>query len=200
MNGAGNAIVVLDLRGSSFAPSPEDTRAIHRAPGLAYDQMMALSDPKSDGTAAFVRIYNNDGTLAEACGNGIRCVADRLCRELGVETLELETEAGRIGCERLAPWSPGQHGCAAAHLGRHSARPFGRGHEAGRSRCSGPKETRSPRSVPPGRRHGQSARGLLRARPCPRRCGGVGRADRSPSNVPAEGRMSPSLRPARATR
>jgi diaminopimelate epimerase len=104
MNGAGNAIVVLDLRGSSFAPSPQDARAIHRAPGLAYDQMMALSDPKSDGTAAFVRIYNNDGTLAEACGNGTRCVADRLCRELGVERLELETEAGRIACERLAPW------------------------------------------------------------------------------------------------
>ena len=104
MNGAGNAIVVLDLRGSSFAPSAEDARAIHRAPGLAYDQMMALSDPKSFGTAAFVRIYNNDGTLAEACGNGTRCVADRLCRELGVERLELETEAGRIACERLAPW------------------------------------------------------------------------------------------------
>jgi diaminopimelate epimerase len=104
MNGAGNAIVVLDLRGSPFAPSPEDARAIHRAPGLAYDQMMALSDPKSEGAAAFVRIYNNDGTLAEACGNGTRCVADRLCRELGVETLELETEAGRIACERLGPW------------------------------------------------------------------------------------------------
>jgi diaminopimelate epimerase len=104
MNGAGNAIVVLDLRGSSLVPSPEDARAIHRAPGLAYDQMMALSDPKSDGTTAFVRIYNNDGTLAEACGNGTRCVADRLCRELGVATLELETEAGRIACERLAPW------------------------------------------------------------------------------------------------
>ena len=103
MNGAGNAIVVLDLRGSSFTPNPEDARAIHRAPGLAYDQMMALSDPKSDGTAAFVRIYNNDGTLAEACGNGTRCVADRLCHELGVETLELETEAGRIACERVAP-------------------------------------------------------------------------------------------------
>src|SRR5271165_6358027 len=104
MNGAGNKILVLDLRGSSLLPSPEDARAIHRAPGLDYDQMMTLSDPRTAGTAAFVRIYNNDGTLAEACGNGVRCVADRLCREFGVETLELETEAGRIACERLAPW------------------------------------------------------------------------------------------------
>ncbi len=103
MNGAGNKILVLDLRGASLAPSPEEARAIARAPGLDYDQMMALSDPRSPGTAAFVRIYNNDGTLAGACGNGTRCVADRLCRDLCVESVEVETEAGRIACERLAP-------------------------------------------------------------------------------------------------
>lgn len=105
MNGAGNRILVLDLRGLSLAPSPEDARAIHRAEGLAYDQLMTVGDPKTAGTAAFVRIYNNDGTSAEACGNGTRCVADRLCRELGVESVEVETEAGRIACERLGPWT-----------------------------------------------------------------------------------------------
>jgi diaminopimelate epimerase len=104
MNGAGNKILVLDLRGLPLLPSPEDARSIHRAPGLDYDQMMVLSDPKTGSTAAYVRIYNNDGTLAEACGNGTRCVADRLCRELGVEALDVETEAGRILCERLGPW------------------------------------------------------------------------------------------------
>ena len=50
-------------------------------------------------------IYNNDGTLAGACGNGTRCVADRLCRELGVSAVNIETEAGVIACERLGPWS-----------------------------------------------------------------------------------------------
>ncbi len=105
MNGAGNKILVLDMRGSLIAPTPEEASAIHRAPGLGYDQMMALSDPRRAGTAAFVRIYNNDGTLAEACGNGARCVADRLCRELGAEAVNLETQAGVIACERLGPWS-----------------------------------------------------------------------------------------------
>ena len=104
MNGAGNKILVLDLRGLPLLPSPEDARSIHRAPGLDYDQMMVLSDPKTGSTAAYVRIYNNDGTLAEACGNGTRCVADRLCRELGVEAVDVETEGGRILCERLGPW------------------------------------------------------------------------------------------------
>jgi diaminopimelate epimerase len=104
MNGAGNKILVLDLRGLPLSPSPEDARAIHRAPGLNYDQMMVLSDPKTGSAAAYVRIYNNDGTLAEACGNGARCVADRLCRELGLEAVDVETGAGRIVCERLGPW------------------------------------------------------------------------------------------------
>ena len=105
MNGAGNAILVLDLRGSPARPAPEDARAIHRAPGLDYDQMMVLRDPRTAGTAADVLIYNNDGTLAGACGNGTRCVADRLCRELGVDAVRIETEAGVIACERLGPRS-----------------------------------------------------------------------------------------------
>ena len=105
MNGAGNAILVLDMRGSPARPGPEDARAIHRAPGLSYDQMMVIGDPRIEGTAADVLIYNNDGTLAGACGNGTRCVADRLCRELGVASVKVETEAGVIACERLGPWS-----------------------------------------------------------------------------------------------
>ena len=67
--------------------------------------MMVLGDPKTAGTAADVLIYNNDGTLAGACGNGTRCVADRLCRELRVSAIKIETEAGVIACERLGPWS-----------------------------------------------------------------------------------------------
>ena len=105
MNGAGNKILVLDLRGASVLPNAEEARAIHRAPRLDYDQMMVLSDPRTAGAAAYLRIYNNDGTLAGACGNGTRCVADRLSRELGVAAVQVETEAGLIACERLGPWS-----------------------------------------------------------------------------------------------
>jgi diaminopimelate epimerase len=105
MNGAGNAILVLDMRGSRDRPAPEDARAIHRAPGLSYDQMMVMSDPATGGTAADVLIYNNNGTLAGACGNGTRCVADRLCRELGASAVKITTEAGEIACERLGPSS-----------------------------------------------------------------------------------------------
>ena len=46
MNGAGNKILVLDLRGTAILPTPAEARAIHRAPGLDYDQLMVLSDPR----------------------------------------------------------------------------------------------------------------------------------------------------------
>jgi diaminopimelate epimerase len=105
MNGAGNAILVLDMRGATDCPTAGDARAIHRAAGLSYDQMMVMGDPKTPGTAADVLIYNNDGTLAGACGNGTRCVADRLCRELGASAVKITTEAGEIACERLGPRS-----------------------------------------------------------------------------------------------
>ena len=105
MNGVGNKILVLDLRGAGFLPSPDEIRAIHRAPGLEFDQLMALSDPRGPASVAFVRIYNHDGSEAGACGNGTRCVADRLARQTGADALTIETKAGLIACERLGPWT-----------------------------------------------------------------------------------------------
>ena len=104
MNGVGNKILTLDLRGTAVLPTPAEARAIHRAPGLDYDQLMVLADPKTTGTEAFVRIYNNDGSEAGACGNGTRCVADRLARVSGARAFAVETAAGVIACERLDEW------------------------------------------------------------------------------------------------
>ncbi len=103
MNGVGNKILVLDLRGAATLPAPEELRAIHRAEGLDFDQLMALSDPRDPASAAFVRIYNNDGSEAGACGNGTRCVAERLARQSDAAALTIETQAGLIACERLGP-------------------------------------------------------------------------------------------------
>ena len=101
MNGAGNKILVLDLRDGSAPPTPAQARDIHAAPGLDYDQMMTLTPPRSPQTLSYVLIYNNDGSLAGACGNGTRCVADRLARETGADRLVVETPRGLIACERL---------------------------------------------------------------------------------------------------
>ncbi len=105
MNGLGNQIIVLDLRGTSLVVSPEEARAIHRGPGLRYDQLMVLHDPATAGTDAFVRIYNNDGSQSGSCGNGTRCVAFVMTRGSARTELKLETIAGPLECRRLGEWS-----------------------------------------------------------------------------------------------
>ena len=86
MNGIGNEIVVVDLRnsdlrGSKAAVTAEEARAVASPAGVPYDQLMVLQPPRLSGTEAFIRIYNNDGSEAGACGNGMRCVVRRLFRE-----------------------------------------------------------------------------------------------------------------------
>ena len=52
MNGAGNEIVVLDLRGTGLAVSPAEARAIASGKGLAYDQMMVLLRSRQRGNGS----------------------------------------------------------------------------------------------------------------------------------------------------
>jgi diaminopimelate epimerase len=109
MNGLGNEITVLDLRGSGHVVRPEEVRAIASDPRARFDQLMVLHEPRSTGTDAFMRIYNIDGSESGACGNGTRCVAWALFadREMAGNgqpsgTLLLETGAGLLPVRRVA--------------------------------------------------------------------------------------------------
>ena len=102
MNGLGNEIAVLDLRGSGLTVSGPEARAIGHGEGLAFDQLMVLHESRSAKTEAFMTIYNSDGSQAEACGNGTRCVAFVLTRGTPREKLVLETATARLECLRRA--------------------------------------------------------------------------------------------------
>ena len=102
MNGVGNEIVVVDLRSSGGKIVAEEARAAARPDAVPYDQLMALYPPRTPGTDAFIRIYNNDGSEAGACGNGMRCVADLVAKETGKDTLSFETTAGLLNCWKSA--------------------------------------------------------------------------------------------------
>jgi diaminopimelate epimerase len=105
MNGAGNAILVLDLRGTGHAATPFDARALHHAPGLAYDQLMVLNDPQKLQDDATMTIYNQDGSLSASCGNGTRCVAHVLAENTGESEIRLSTSAGKLTVFREGPLS-----------------------------------------------------------------------------------------------
>jgi diaminopimelate epimerase len=72
MNGLGNEIVVLDLRGASTRVSAGEARAIAADLRSGFDQLMVLHDPRTSGTDAYLSIYNTDGSESGACGNGTR--------------------------------------------------------------------------------------------------------------------------------
>jgi len=97
MNGLGNEIVVVDLRAAPGEIEAAEARAA--ALQEPYDQLMALYPAR--GTAeASIRIYNNDGSEAGACGNGMRCVASLVGAQTGRAKLNFETTAGLISCWR----------------------------------------------------------------------------------------------------
>jgi diaminopimelate epimerase len=100
MNGIGNEIVVVDLRKlmnlAATKITPDEARAVAQPAGAPYDQLMALYPPRSPGTDAFIRIYNNDGSEAGACGNGMRCVASLVSDETGKAKMTFETANGVI--------------------------------------------------------------------------------------------------------
>jgi diaminopimelate epimerase len=97
MNGLGNEIVIVDLRRSAGAIAAGEARAAARQE--PYDQLMALY-PGRGAIDASIRIYNNDGSEAGACGNGMRCVASLVSGETGKARLNFETAAGLVSCWR----------------------------------------------------------------------------------------------------
>ena len=96
MNGIGNEIVVVDLRKGAAAIAADEARAAASPQGAPYDQLMALYPPRTPGTDAFIRIFNNDGSEAGACGNGMRCVVRRIFEKTGQTNATFETAAGLL--------------------------------------------------------------------------------------------------------
>lgn len=103
MHGLGNDFVVLDDRDGHLAVGSEEARAIgNRRTGVGFDQLLILEPVQNPDADIFMRIRNPDGSEAEACGNGTRCVAARTMDELDTDTLKVETVAGILSATRRA--------------------------------------------------------------------------------------------------
>jgi len=101
MNGAGNEIIVADMRGTSARVSYDAAVALNADPATKFDQIMAIHDPRTPGTDYYLEILNSDGSRAQACGNGTRCVVQALASETGKRTFTFETVAGILNAEEL---------------------------------------------------------------------------------------------------
>ncbi len=100
MHGAGNDFVVLDLRHTSLRVDAAMARALaDRRKGVGCDQVISL-EPSEQGDV-FMRIHNPDGSEAQACGNGTRCIASLLFEEGTAGEAVIETRAGLLPSRRL---------------------------------------------------------------------------------------------------
>jgi diaminopimelate epimerase len=95
MHGTLNDFVVFDDLGDKVSLSPERARAIcSRRGGVGADGIIAVR--KSNVGDFFMDYVNADGSVAEMCGNGIRCLA-KYVHDNGLTdkaALEIETRAG----------------------------------------------------------------------------------------------------------
>ena len=105
MNGLGNKILVVDMRGRADRVTPAAAIALAAAPETSFDQIMAVHDPKAAGTDNFIEILNCDGTRAQACGNGTRCVVQALGAETGQRQFTFQTVAGILNATEHADGS-----------------------------------------------------------------------------------------------
>lgn len=103
MHGLGNDFVVIDDRDGTIALGVNEARAIaNRRSGVGFDQLLVLEKPSNDAADVFMRIRNPDGSEAQACGNGTRCVAALVMDELQRDHVKIETVAGVLASQRQA--------------------------------------------------------------------------------------------------
>ncbi|UVC16429.1 diaminopimelate epimerase [Mesorhizobium onobrychidis] len=102
MNGIGNEIIVADMRVRADRVTPAAALALNADAATKFDQIMAIHDARTPGTTFFIDILNSDGTGAQACGNGMRCVVQALAAETGQKTFAFETVAGILNAEEHA--------------------------------------------------------------------------------------------------
>lgn len=95
MHGLGNDFIVIDATRKTFHVDRTTIKALaDRHTGIGFDQLLIIEP--SNKADFFCRIFNADGSEAEQCGNGLRCVARFIHEEKlhPQSSFSLETKSG----------------------------------------------------------------------------------------------------------
>jgi len=94
--GLGNDFVVVE--GEPLMTAERAVALCDRRRGIGADGVLTILPARADG-AAYMHIYNPDGSVAAMCGNGVRCVARHLAETRGLDgEIVVETDAGPRAC------------------------------------------------------------------------------------------------------
>ena len=110
MHGLGNDYIYVSLFDQRVDDAPALARVISdRHRGVGADGLILVAPPKDADAHVRMIVFNADGSRAQMCGNGIRCVA-KLAYERGLaraNPLRVQTDAGvlsldlTIGAQRV---------------------------------------------------------------------------------------------------
>ena len=99
MDGLGNDFIIIDNRQKITNLTKEQIIKICNRNFLGCDQLILIETDKS--ADANLKFYNSDGGESGACGNGTRCVADLISKELNNKSVVLKTLSGNLKSEIL---------------------------------------------------------------------------------------------------
>jgi len=101
MHAQGNDFVILDGRNCELPELDAELMVslADRRTGIGCDQVLVLL--ADDGCDAALRIFNNDGSEAGNCGNGLRCIGSLLLGESGTESTSIRLRDRIVRAEHI---------------------------------------------------------------------------------------------------
>ena len=94
MDGLGNDFVIIDQRYDHIELTNDQIKKICNRNFIGCDQLIYIK--KNEKIDADMKFYNSDGSISGACGNGTRCVAYLLSKEINKNKIILGTESGNL--------------------------------------------------------------------------------------------------------
>ena len=89
MDGLGNDFIIIDRRESSISLTKEKIIELGDRSNIGFDQIIFIDKKKESSFP--IKIFNSDGGEVSACGNGSRCVAYLLGKNLNTKEIKLKT-------------------------------------------------------------------------------------------------------------
>jgi diaminopimelate epimerase len=98
--GLGNDFVVVDAASEGDVSVTTARAWCDRRRGVGADGVLEMLPSRTAGAEARMRVLNADGSIAEMCGNGLRCAALHLARNgrIAERRVTIETDAGPRAC------------------------------------------------------------------------------------------------------
>ena len=89
MDGLGNDFIIIDRRKNFIDLTKEKIIALGSRSNIGFDQIIFIEKEKENSYP--ITIFNSDGNEVSACGNGSRCVAYLLSKNLNTKEIRLKT-------------------------------------------------------------------------------------------------------------